>query len=152
MLEIFELTSICIPKVRLLVPKDILSLYSRMKLNKGKTLFLLKLHLLKFTFDGVITDVLANPNMMWCPFPGCENICFLPSTRANPKRKKLLGVIPLKRRKKTRKNSGQSVLCTTCNYLFCSQCKGPSHPDVPCSSFGQFTAPLSNILNYIYFI
>jgi len=95
--------------------------------------------------------VADNPTLVWCPNPGCETVCTVKDMTANSrKRKKFLGIIPIKSRMQTRKKSSQSVLCPSCQYSFCSQCKTPWHPDAACPSLSQllgFTDSKSKSIN-----
>lgn len=102
-------------EVRQLVPNDIFPLYLRLQLN---------------------TEVAINPRLIWCPRPGCETVCTLTEEVSHKKtKKKFFGMLPISRNQRN-----QAVVCSSCEFAFCSQCKTPWHIDSPCPSLSRLLA------------
>ena len=123
-------------KVRQLVPNDIFPLYLRLQLNTGKP-FLSK-NLIQWLIGCFyfISEVAINPKLIWCPRPGCETVCTLTEEVSHKKtKKKFFGMLPISR---TQRN--QAVVCSSCEFAFCSQCKTPWHIDSPCPTLSRLLA------------
>ncbi|XP_046462334.1 probable E3 ubiquitin-protein ligase RNF144A [Daphnia pulex] len=108
-------------EVRQLVPSDVFPLYLRLQLN---------------------TEVAVDPRLMWCPRPGCETVCTLTEEVSHKKTKrKFFGLLPISRNQRN-----QAVVCSSCQFSFCSQCKTPWHIDSPCPSLSRLLSdPNKNV-------
>lgn len=113
-----------------MVTNDIYHLYFRLQLNTGIS-NLQNQHHNDTCKPALFTEVATNPKLTWCPRPGCETVCQLAEDAA-PKRSKVLGVISVKRAPRN-----QAVVCSSCQFSFCSQCKTPWHFHSPCPSIAH---------------
>lgn len=128
--EINFLQCFFLMQVRHLVTNDIYHLYFRLQLNTGIS-NLQNQHHNDTCKPALFTEVATNPKLTWCPRPGCETVCQLAEDAA-PKRSKVLGVISVKRAPRN-----QAVVCSSCQFSFCSQCKTPWHFHSPCPSIAH---------------
>ena len=60
-----------------------------------------------------------NPNLIWCPQPDCETVCYV---KSNSRRKSLRRLFHLLSKTAPNKKK-EFVTCSTCNYTFCLDCK-----------------------------
>lgn len=90
----------------------------------------------------IISEVAVNPRLMWCPRPGCETVCTLTEEVSHKKTKrKFFGLLPISRNQRN-----QAVVCSSCQFSFCSQCKTPWHIDSPCPSLSRLLSdPNKNV-------
>lgn len=79
------------------------------------------------TCQFTVAEVAVNPDLIWCPRPGCETVCIVSQNSDKPAKKKLFGFIPISG---SRKN--QVVTCSDCNFSFCSRCRTSWHRGAPC--------------------
>lgn len=90
----------------------------------------------KDSFSSLNTEVAINPRLIWCPRPGCETVCTLTEEVSHKKtKKKFFGMLPISRNQRN-----QAVVCSSCEFAFCSQCKTPWHIDSPCPSLSRLLA------------
>ena len=85
-----------------------------------------------FSFLFSFPEVAINPDLMWCPRPGCETVCSVIQGEKKKTQKKLLGFITLTRQRRKNGHRNQSVTCSTCDFRFCAQCKTPWHEKKAC--------------------
>lgn len=133
-------------KVRQLVPNDVFPLYLRLQLNTGKithsSITLVVCFKMLFSFSP---EVAVNPRLIWCPRPGCETVCTLTEEIPHKKNKrKFFGILSISRNQRN-----QAVVCTSCQFAFCSQCKTPWHIDSPCPSFKRVSSDPNRIAHEI---
>jgi hypothetical protein len=94
------------------------------------------------TISFIISEVAVDPRLMWCPRPGCETVCTLTEEVSHKKTKrKFFGLLPISRNQRN-----QAVVCSSCQFSFCSQCKTPWHIDSPCPSLSRLLSdPNKNV-------